>query len=200
MARSSNAPDPLVLASGSPRRAALLGSLGLALQRAPPEVDESPLAGERAHDYVRRLARVKGRSVAQAHPARVVVAADTCVVLDERLLGKPKDVLDARRTLAELAGREHEVVTGVWAAGPRGEAEALVSTRVRFRALSAEEIAWYVETGEPMDKAGSYAIQERGGAFVEAIDGSYSNVVGLPLAETLALLAKVGQRLPWEEP
>ncbi len=190
---------PLLLASGSPRRRHLLAQLGLALEIVPPDVDESERPGEMAEAYVLRLAREKGTVVASRHAGRVVLAADTAVVVDGRLFGKPGDAVHARAMLRELSGRAHQVVTGVWAVGPQGERSTAVSTAVRFRALSDEEIAWYVGTGEPMDKAGAYGIQDRGGAFVAAIDGSYSNVVGLPLAEALALLGQVGFALPWRD-
>lgn len=189
--------NTLILASGSPRRRQLLGQLGIPLQVEPPDVDEIDLPGEGAESYVLRVARKKGQAIAVTRPGRVVLAADTAVVVDGRLFGKPGSEAQARQMLGELSGRGHEVVTGVFAAGPEGEAALAVTTRVRFRSLSAEEIAWYVSTGEPMDKAGGYAIQDRGGAFVAAIEGSYSNVVGLPLAESLALLERAGLELPW---
>ncbi|MBI5547582.1 MAG: septum formation inhibitor Maf [Deltaproteobacteria bacterium] len=189
----------LVLASGSPRRRALLGQMGIPLQVEPPDVDEGDLPGERPMDFVTRVARKKGLAVLQAHPGRIVLAADTAVVLEGRLFGKPADFAHAKQMLRELAGRVHEVVTGVFVAGPLAERSLAVTTRVRFRALSEEEIGWYVATSEPMDKAGAYAIQERGGAFVESIEGSTSNVVGLPLAESLELLESVGLELPWRK-
>jgi septum formation protein len=189
----------LVLASSSPRRRQLLEQLGLRLLVAPSQVDEAELPGEPMRAYVARVARAKGIAVAAARPGEVVLAADTSVGLDGRLFGKPRDAEDAVRMLRELGGRTHEVVTGVFAAGPGGVYETVVVTRVRFRPVGEAEAAWYVATGEPMDKAGGYGIQDRGGMFVEAIEGSYSNVVGLPLAETLPLLARAGLRLPWEE-
>jgi len=190
------APNPLLLASSSPRREALLAQLGIALEVSPAHVDESERAGEGARTYVLRLAREKALSVRAASGA-TVLAADTAVVLGGQIFGKPRDPAQARQMLLSLSGREHEVVTGVWAAGPLGRAEVAVATRVLFRALTRAEAEWYVATGEPMDKAGGYAIQDRGGIFVARIDGSYSNVVGLPLAETLALLEQVGFVLPW---
>jgi septum formation protein len=193
-------PDPsrLVLASGSPRRQSLLGQLGIPLLVAPPRVDESDLPGELPRAFVARVARKKGLAVVSAHPGAVVLAADTAVVLGDRLFGKPRDAADALRMLRLLSGQRHEVVTGVFAAGPGGAHEAVVATSVCFRQISEAEARWYVGTGEPMDKAGAYAIQDRGGIFVAAIEGSYSNVVGLPLAESLSLLERAGLVLPWE--
>ncbi len=125
-----------------------------------------------------------------------MLAADTTVVLEGELLGKPTDGDHAARTLARLSGRAHQVLTAVALAGA-ASADCVVTTTVEFRPLRSEEIAWYVATGEPLDKAGSYALQGIGGSLVRAVEGSVSNVIGLPLAETLELLAKVGFRLPW---
>ncbi|MGC4117842.1 MAG: Maf family protein [Myxococcales bacterium] len=189
----------LILASSSPRRRALLGQLGIALEVVPPEVDESVLPGEAPTAFVVRVSRLKAQAVASRHSGRVVLAADTAVVCSGRIFGKPADEGDAVRMLRELSGREHEVVSGVSVVAPGLDEGFAVSTKVRFRVLTDREIDWYVQTREPMDKAGAYAIQERGGAFVEAISGSYSNVVGLPLGESLAALARAGLELPWRE-
>lgn len=189
-------PPALVLASSSPRRRALLAQLGIALEVAPSHVDESELPGERPGEYVARLAKEKARRARRPEGA-TVLAADTAVVLDGRVFGKPRDAADARRMLLELSGREHSVVTGVHAQGPLGSASAVVETRVRFGPIAPALADWYVGTGEPMDKAGAYGIQDRGGVFVQALDGSYSNVVGLPLWEALGLLERVGFALPW---
>ncbi len=189
----------LILASSSPRRRALLSRLGLPLEIVPPDVDESALPGEEPAAFVVRVAGLKAQAVASARPGRVVLAADTAVVCAGRIFGKPADEREAAGMLRELSRREHEVVSGVSVVGPGLAERFAVSTTVRFRPLSEPEIAWYVGTGEPMDKAGAYAIQERGGAFVESISGSYSNVVGLPLAESLAALARAGLELPWRE-
>jgi septum formation protein len=184
----------LTLASRSPRRRELLAQLGLTLDVRPAETDETPLAGERSEAYVRRVAREKARAV----DGETVLAADTAVVLDEVLLGKPRDAEDARRMLRALAGRRHDVVTGV--CGRRGAREETiaVATGVALRPMTDAQIAWYVATGEPLDKAGAYAVQGVAGAFVAQVHGSVSNVVGLPLAETLALLSRLGFLLPWE--
>jgi septum formation protein len=192
----------LVLASQSPRRRELLESVGLAVEVRPAAADESVHPGEGPEAYVGRVAADKARAV-EPGPGEIVLAADTAVVLSGEVLGKPRDDGDARRMLRALSGVEHLVLTGVCARrgapGP-AEAAAMVSTRVRFAPIDEERIAWYVASGEPRDKAGAYAIQGQGGAFVRAVEGSVSNVVGLPLEETLALLARLGLRMPWEVP
>lgn len=191
---------PLVLASQSPRRRSLLSELGLALEVRPAHTDEAVRSGEVPRAYVARVAREKARAV----PGEVVLAADTAVIQGDVILGKPADAADAARMLRGLSGARHEVLTAVCVRrnGPGAplEREALVATEVRFRALSDAEIAWYVATGEPLDKAGAYALQGVGGALVEGVTGSVSGVVGLPLVETLALLRAVGYPLPWEAP
>jgi septum formation protein len=189
-------PPRLVLASQSPRRRELLGQLGLALEVRPAHADESVTPGEAPRDYVLRVARDKARAVA----GDVVLAADTAVVLGAEVLGKPADDADARRMLRALSGTTHEVLTAVVVrrTAIRLELDAVVATKVRFAPLSAAEVDWYVATGEPLDKAGAYAIQGAGGAFVLGVEGSVSNVVGLPLAETAALLRRAGLALPWE--
>ncbi len=188
----------LVLASTSPRRRAFLESLGLRFEAVGAEVDESPREREPPDEYVARIASEKARKVALARPGALVLAADTTVVLDGAPLGKPADAADARRMLRALSGREHTVLTAVVLAGAAA-GRRVVSTAVRFRALTDREIDWYVATGEPLDKAGAYALQGTGGFLVREIEGSHSNVVGLPLGETLELLALAGYKLPWEE-
>ena len=183
----------LTLASRSPRRREMLERLGLRLELRPADTDESPLPDEPAGEYVRRVAREKARAVA----GETVLAADTAVVVDGSILGKPLDAEDARRMLRALSGRTHEVMTGVCAARAGREAVLAVTTEVRFARLGEEVIAWYVATGAPLDKAGAYAVQGAGGALVEEVRGSVSNVVGLPLAETLSLLARLGFAAPW---
>ncbi|MCP3141209.1 Maf family protein [Pyxidicoccus xibeiensis] len=187
---------PLVLASASPRRRELLSQLGLTFTVSAADIDETPHPGELPEAYVLRLARQKARAVAARHPAAWVLAADTTVVLGPELLGKPRDAEEARAMLSRLSGRTHEVHTGVALAGRHDEA-LVVRTRVTFRNLSPGEIAWYAGTGEPLDKAGAYAVQGRGGFLVAAVDGSPTNVIGLPLGETLALLERAGVPLPW---
>jgi septum formation protein len=149
---------------------------------------------------VLRLAREKARTVATRIPGAWVLAADTTVVLGEELLGKPRDTSEVREMMSRLSGRIHEVQTGVALAGPSGGDALVVRTRVTFRSLSREEIAWYAGTGESLDKAGGYAIQGKGGFLVERIEGSPTNVIGLPLGETLGLLARAGVPLPWSQP
>jgi len=188
----------LVLASQSPRRRELLAQLGLFPEVRPALTDETPRPGEAPRDYVLRVAREKARAVG----GEVVLAADTAVVLGGEILGKPRDAEDARRMLRALSGTRHEVLTAVCVRRAEGalgiELDAVVATAVRFLPLGPREIDWYVATGEPLDKAGAYALQGAGGAFVAAVEGSVSNVVGLPLAETAALLGRAGVALPWE--
>ncbi len=192
----------VVLASQSPRRRELLASVGVSVEVRPSATDESVRPGEAALAYVRRLAREKAGSVPGA-PGELVVGADTAVVLGEEILGKPRDEADARRMLRALSGRTHVVATGVHARahGEPGtelrEETIVVSSAVRFVTLTDERIDWYVATGEPLDKAGAYAVQGAGGSLVRGVAGSVSNVIGLPLAETLALLGRLGLRLPW---
>jgi len=190
----------LVLASQSPRRRELLAQFGVALEVRPADADESVLPGEPPHEYVLRVAREKARAVA----GPVVLAADTAVVLGREVLGKPRDAEDARRMLRALSATSHEVLTAVCVRRTQPalavELDVVVTTRVRFARLGDAEIDWYVSTGEPLDKAGAYAIQGAGGAFVLGVEGSVSNVVGLPLAETAELLARAGFPLPWSPP
>lgn len=183
---------PLVLASESPRRQQLLAVLGLAFEVAHPGVDETWRPGEAPATYVERVAREKVRAVQRAGTA--VVAADTAVVIDGRILGKPKDANDAARMLRSLAGRDHTVFTGVAVAFDGRVASAVESTGVRFRALDEETITAYVATGEPLDKAGSYATQGYGAVLIERIDGDYFTVMGLGLGKLVELLRSVGLR------
>jgi septum formation protein len=181
----------LVLASASPRRRELLAGLGLQFTVRPADVDETPRDGEEPGAYVLRLAREKAAAVARDQ--ELVLAADTTVVIDGEILGKPSDEEDARRMLRRLSGREHEVLTGLalCEAGGR-DASSVERSRVRMAALSEDEIAWYAATGEPLDKAGAYAIQGLGSLFVEAVAGNYSNVVGLPIPAVYRLFAALG--------
>jgi septum formation protein len=175
--------DVIVLASASPRRAQLLREAGIPFEVVAADVDEGQHAGEAADTYVRRLAAAKAARVAAAHPRRAVLGADTTVVVDGEVLGKPRDAAEAASMLRRLSGRSHEVLTGVCLIGRDGQAEtAVASTTVEFRPLTPQEIEAYVASGEPMDKAGAYAIQGGAGPFVTRIDGDYDNVVGLPVA------------------
>lgn len=178
----------LLLASASPRRRELLRAAGVAFTVTPADIDESMLPGETPRAYVRRVATAKASAVAAREPGRRVLAADTTVALDGRVLGKPADAAEATAMLSALAGRTHEVHTAVVVLDGRRVRRRVVTTRVRFRALTAAEIDTYIATGEPFDKAGGYGIQGAGGALVDDVRGSYTNVVGLPLAQALALL------------
>ena len=177
--RSTLAFVVLILASGSPRRLALLEELGLTPLVQPADIDETPHPGEPAHSYVERLARSKGEAIA-ADPGDVVVSADTIVVIDGELLGKPETDERAGEMLRQLSGRTHEVMTGVAVRRDESIESFVETTVVHFAELSEADVDWYVATGEPHDKAGAYAIQGRGGAFVTSIEGSYDNVIGLP--------------------
>jgi len=194
---------PLVLASGSPRRRELLAGLGLRFTVVVPDIDETPASGEHPAAYVERLARAKADAVAERFDRGqpVVLAADTTVALAGAILGKPTDRADATAMLRALSGRAHQVHTGVAVVGPGHRASSVTTTEVTFRSLSAAEIATYVAGDEPFDKAGGYAIQGEAGRFVVAIQGSASNVVGLPVAQTLALLAGAGlDAVTWGPP
>jgi len=187
----------VVLASSSPRRRELLSAIGLAFVVRPTAIDESVRDHEAPEEHVRRLALDKARAAGAA--GELVLAADTVVVLDGLIYGKPADAEDAIRMLGRLQGREHQVLTGVAlrAVGEDGErvAYGMAASAVRLRPLGAEEIAWYVATGEPADKAGAYALQGIGGLFVDAIQGSSSNVIGLPLGLVYELFSELGHDL-----
>ena len=170
----------LILASGSPRRRELLATLGHSFAVVVPEIDETPLPGERPRAFAERMAEEKAAAV---DGEGVVVAADTIVVLGDKILGKPVDAADAREMLRLLSGRPHEVVTGVCVRSRNRTMVFSVGTEVVFRTLEEAEIKAYAATGEPMDKAGAYAIQGGAAHMVCAINGSYTNVVGLPLCE-----------------
>lgn len=186
-------PDRIVLASASPRRRALLAGAGVAFDVHPADLDEMPRPGEAPAETVQRLAGEKARAVASrlGAPRRLVLGADTGVLLDGDLLGKPEDADHAADLLGRLVGRTHAVVTGVAVAESGGGRlwTCRVTSEVTMRAATPEEIRAYVATGEPLDKAGAYAVQGEGRRFVLAVAGSESNVIGLPLEETLALLA-----------
>jgi septum formation protein len=181
----------LLLGSASPRRRELLAGLGIRFETAAPHIDESARPGERPEAYVERMAREK--AAACARPGIVTLAADTIVVLSGEMLGKPRDRADAARILRLLSGAEHRVITAVYVQGRVRSVETLV----RFKRLSPAQLRWLVDSGDGDDKAGAYAVQGRAGAFVERLEGSFSNVVGLPLAETLEMLADAGVELPW---
>ncbi len=184
---STAKPSPIVLASQSPRRAEILRQAGIAFSVRPASVDETPRAGERPLDYVERLAEEKAAAVPAA-PDEIVLGADTTVVIDGVMLGKPADEADARRMLSLLAGRRHEVMTGICL--KRGEERVCDTavTEVWFGAMTEDEIARYAASGEPLDKAGAYAIQGLASKYVDKIHGCYFNVVGLPIAMVYAHL------------
>ncbi|MBV8656809.1 MAG: septum formation inhibitor Maf [Burkholderiales bacterium] len=187
----------IYLASGSPRRRELLNQIGVPFDRIGSEVDETPAAGEGAHAYVARLAAEKAaagvaRMRMDSLAPRLVLAADTTVALDDHILGKPVDHDEACAMLRRLSGRTHEVLTGV-AISDGARTEVAISTSVvRFRNLSDTEIAAYVASGEPMDKAGAYGAQGLGAVLIAELSGSFSGVVGLPLTETMQLLQGFG--------
>ena len=180
----------IVLASASPRRRELLAAAGLDVEVVPVDVDERPVAAEPPAAYVERVARLKATAGAARHPQRVVVGADTAVVIDGDVLGKPRDAADAGSMLRRLSGRVHDVITGV-AVASAGRVESFVErTRVTMAPLSAGDIEAYVATGEPFDKAGAYAIQGGASRFITGCEGSYSNVVGLPMERLSAILSR----------
>ena len=182
----------IVLASASPRRAELLTAAGFTFEIAPAAIDETPRPAEAPGDYALRVAREKGAAAWRLHPDSAILAADTVVVAAGAILGKPADDRDAARMLAMLSGSTHRVQTAVVLRVNGRETSCVEATEVRFKPLSAEEIAWYVSTGEPDGKAGAYAIQGRAARFIERIEGSWSNVVGLPVATVYAMLKAAG--------
>ncbi len=182
----------LVLASASPRRAELLSSAGFSFEVAAADVDETPHAAEAPRVYALRVARDKALAISERVPDAAILAADTVVVAGTHLLGKPANAADAARMLALLSGTTHVVQTAVvLRAGPQ-LFEEVTETRVELCPLSSAEIDWYVGTGEPDGKAGAYAIQGRAARFVTAIEGSWSNVVGLPVASVYRMLKAAG--------
>lgn len=189
----------MILASSSPRRAGYLRELGFSFRRVVPAIDETSRRGESPRRYVRRLAESKAGVVSKRYPRHWVVGADTTVVVDGRILGKPADDRDARRMLKLLAGRSHQVVSALALVRfqDRILRSAISTTRVFFRKLTPEEILGYVETGEPMGKAGAYGIQGVGAFLVSRIEGSFSNVVGFPVEKFFELWNDAGLPLPW---
>ena len=184
----------LVLASASPRRRELLDQIGVAYLCEPADIDETPLPGEAPAEYVQRMARQKALAVADRYPSPqyAVLAADTTVMIDEDVLGKPRDHFDGLAMLARLSGRRHSVMTAVCLHHAEGLTARLVETSVEFVQLTRQLCESYLATDEPWDKAGAYAIQGLGGVFVKSIQGSYSNVVGLPLSTTWQMLTDRG--------
>lgn len=186
----------IVLASSSPRRADLLRQIGVDFEVAPSQIGERPHPDEAPADYITRIARAKVIAVARTRESGLILGADTVVVLEGKLLGKPEDEADARRMLRQLSGRWHAVMTGValYDVATRREVADYEKTLVKFAQLSDREIDWYVGTGEPMDKAGAYGIQGLGALLVDEIAGNYHNVVGLPLP----LVYRLTRQLGWQ--
>ena len=194
-------PVSFILASSSPRRAELLTAAGFEFDVVPVDVDETPAAGEPPREYALRVARAKAAYVAQQFTdRRVILAADTVVVAGGRVMGKPADATDAASMLKALSGVVHQVHTAVVVRGRGRELEEVVTTSVRFNPLSEHEIAWYISTGEAEDMAGGYAIQGRAARFIDGINGSWSNVVGLPISTAYRLLSEADAGNPTGPP
>lgn len=172
----------LILASGSPRRAEILNSVGWEFTKHVADIDESERNGESPEDYVVRLACEKAAAVAHQYPGEIVLGADTTVVIDGRILAKPFDLDDARRMLRILSGNWHEVLTGIAVARDGDVSSGIQSTRVKFAPMSEAEVNFLAERGDPLDKAGAYAVQAQAALFIEGIEGDYWNVVGLPVS------------------
>ena len=180
----------LVLASGSPRRAEILTSVGWQFEKDVPDIDESEFPDEPAEDYVMRLAKEKAELIVKRHRGEIVLGADTTVVIEEKIIGKPADENDARRMIGMLSGNWHEVMTGVAVARDGATTSVgLQRTRVKFAEMTDLEIAFLVEKGDPLDKAGGYAVQAQAALFIEGIEGDYWNVVGLPISLVYRLLS-----------
>ncbi len=182
----------VILASQSPRRRELLTLVGIAHEMMPADINEAVRVGEDPAAYTERLAREKAAVIAARHPEAIVIAADTTVVVDGEILGKPADAAAARAMIRRLAGRSHTVLTAIAVARGGEEVSGVESVQVTFRALTDDEIARYVATGEPMDKAGAYGIQGWGATIVERVDGDYFSVMGLGLRRLVALFAELG--------
>ena len=194
MSEASNPLPNVILASASPRRQELLAQLAIPFSIVPANIDERPLLHETPQAYVVRLAQDKARHVAQQFPEALVLGADTVVVLDQEILGKPRDLDHARQMLGRLSGRPHTVMTGLALLQQRPQRLwcDTVQTHVHFRKLFEQQIESYLDSGEPFDKAGAYAIQGGAAMFVERLQGCYTNVVGLPVRRTAALLQAAG--------
>ena len=180
----------LILASASPRRQELLRSVGLKFKIIPAHINENGLAGEGPRQHVKRLAREKAMVIAKKYPEAWVLGADTIVVIDGIVLGKPENKTQARKMLQKLSGREHKVFTGFTIAHVAAEIyrTKVIQSAVQFKTISPKEMDWYVASDEPYDKAGGYAVQGQGAFFIKSIRGSYTNVIGLPLCEVLEAL------------
>ena len=185
--------SPFILASASPRREELLRSAGLKFKILPAHVNEDYIDGETPRQHVRRLSQDKALVLAQKYPDAWVLGADTIVVIDDLILGKPKNKTQARQMLEKLSGREHKVFTGFTLARTASKITktTVVQSAVKFKPISTEEMEWYISCDEPYDKAGGYAVQGKGACFIKSIRGSYTNVIGLPLCEVLEELKKL---------
>jgi septum formation protein len=186
----------LILASGSPRRAEILSAVGWNFEKHVADVDETELPNEDPEAYVERLAREKSAAVAASHPNSLVLGADTTVVVDRSIVGKPEDIDDARRMLRMLSGRWHEVLTGVAITLGLDTTSAVQRTRVKFAGMSEAEVNFLAEFGDPLDKAGAYAVQAQAALFIERIEGDYWNVVGLPVSLVYDLIKKSPAGVP----
>ena len=180
----------LILASGSPRRAEILTSVGWEFTKHVADIDETEHDGESPERYVVRLAQEKAGAVADQYPGEFVLGADTTVVIDGQVIGKPVDLHDARRMLTLLSGKWHEVLTGVAVVRIGGVTSGIQSTRVKFASMNDAEINFLAERGDPLDKAGAYAVQAQAALFIEGIEGDYWNVVGLPVSLVYRLVAE----------
>ena len=189
-----NSNEQLILASASPRRQELLWSVGLKFKTIPAHVNEDYREGESPRKHVQRLAKDKALIIAKNNPHAWVLGADTIVVIDEIILGKPKSKSQARIMLERLSGREHKVFTGFTLAHTESKVSKtkVVQSAVQFKTISPEEIEWYISCDEPYDKAGGYSVQGKGAYFIKSIHGSYTNVIGLPLCEVLEELKSLG--------
>jgi septum formation protein len=190
----------VVLASGSPRRHELLNLVGISHEVRPANIDESLRSRETPHRHAERLAREKASAVATRDPNLITIGADTIVVVNRKILGKPASVEQAATMLRQLSGREHKVVTAIAVSRGKKLRSAVEEVKVKFRRLRDDEIDGYIATGEPMDKAGAYGIQGYGATIVECVNGDYFSVMGLPLARLVGLLRDVGIRYPFGEP
>ena len=182
----------LILASGSPRRAEILSAVGWEFEKHVPSIDETERAGETPEAYVCRLAKEKAESIAAEHADAAVLGADTTVVLDGKIIGKPVDLEDACAMIASLSGNEHEVLTGVAVVADGRTEVGLQRTRVKFAEMNSDEIEFLVAKGEPLDKAGGYAVQAQAALFIEYVNGDYWNVVGLPINLVYRIMRQAG--------
>ncbi len=184
--------NKLILASKSPRRLELLKQITSEFEVVPSSVKEEIDYGLRPEENARLLARAKAEDVASKYPECWVIGADTLVTLHQEILGKPEDAVDAQRMLRRLSGKEHRVATGICVVGPEKTLDKSITSKVRFKSLTEEEILNYIQTGEPMDKAGAYAIQGEGSFMIREFSGSKTNIIGLPIDELKTLLQKTG--------